>query len=205
MNDESTPTRRRLWAPERRRQLLDVAAQILRERGVDGIRLGDLAVAAGVTKPVVYRHFPNRQALIIELVKDYGEYLGNRFDEAFQPNRTSQTPLLDYIQVAFEVESERGHDLRRLLSSLGTDPEIEAVRREVYARVVLAPTEVIKTVTGLPEDDSRAVAAMCLSAGEAAVERWLAGELDRDRAIELTRRSVIAMVRELAKDWTGTS
>jgi len=60
--------RTRLSAPERRRDLLRVAGGLMATRGVDGVQLAAVAVAAGVTRPVVYRFFANRRVLIIAVL-----------------------------------------------------------------------------------------------------------------------------------------
>lgn len=60
---------RRLAKPERRRQLLDTALQVIREEGADRLTLGYLAVRAEVSKPVVYEHFGTRSGLLIALYK----------------------------------------------------------------------------------------------------------------------------------------
>src|SRR5262245_17145899 len=71
--------RRRLSAPERRRALLCVAGELMSSRGVDGVHLGAVAAAAGVTRPVVYRFFANRRALIIAVLEDFAADLTERF------------------------------------------------------------------------------------------------------------------------------
>ena len=53
----------RLAPDERRRQLLDVACVEFADRGFYATAMDDLAVAAGVTKPVFYQHFPSKRAL----------------------------------------------------------------------------------------------------------------------------------------------
>ena len=52
-SDDQTRSRKRLSRDERRRQLLDVAWQLVRDEGTDALSLGRLAEQAGVTKPVV--------------------------------------------------------------------------------------------------------------------------------------------------------
>jgi AcrR family transcriptional regulator len=54
---------------EQRRQLLDVAWQLVREEGTEGLSLGRLAEQAGVTKPVVYDHFETRTGLLVALYR----------------------------------------------------------------------------------------------------------------------------------------
>jgi AcrR family transcriptional regulator len=48
---------------ERRTQLLDAAVDVIRERG-PGVTMEQLAKAGGVTKPILYRHFGDREGLI---------------------------------------------------------------------------------------------------------------------------------------------
>ena len=59
----STPPPSRLNAEDRKQSLIDAAAQILVTAGVDAVRMPEVAEAAGVTRPIVYRHFENRHAL----------------------------------------------------------------------------------------------------------------------------------------------
>jgi AcrR family transcriptional regulator len=48
---------------ERRSQLLDAAVRVIRELG-PGVTMEQLAKAGGVTKPILYRHFGDRDGLI---------------------------------------------------------------------------------------------------------------------------------------------
>jgi len=65
----------RLPAEQRRRQLLDVACGVFAERGFHATSMDDVAAAAGVTKPVLYQHFPSKRALFVELLDDVGHQL----------------------------------------------------------------------------------------------------------------------------------
>ena len=60
---------RRRLAPEQRRALIvEAAGRLFGEHGYDGTRLDDVARAAGVTKPVLYRHFADKTALYLALL-----------------------------------------------------------------------------------------------------------------------------------------
>ncbi|MGZ8177475.1 TetR/AcrR family transcriptional regulator [Williamsia sp. SKLECPSW1] len=54
--------------PDRRRALLDAAAALFAERGYARVSVADVARAAGVTAPGVYRHFADKQTLLAETV-----------------------------------------------------------------------------------------------------------------------------------------
>jgi TetR/AcrR family transcriptional regulator len=60
----------RLAAPDRRRQLLEAALDLFSRKGFQGATTKEIAAAAGVTEAIVFRHFPNKQALY-NAVLDY--------------------------------------------------------------------------------------------------------------------------------------
>lgn len=53
---------------ERRGRLLAEAARLIADRGYPRVRLEDLGAAAGVSGPAVYRHFPSKEAVLVELL-----------------------------------------------------------------------------------------------------------------------------------------
>ena len=65
----------RLPAEQRRRQLLDVSCEVFAASGFHATAMDDIARAAGVTKPVLYQHFPSKRALMTELLEDVGRQL----------------------------------------------------------------------------------------------------------------------------------
>src|SRR3984957_15338343 len=68
-NDE-TPAPNPLSEAKRRRrqQLLAAAVGLWPEGGFRGVRLEDIGAAAGVRGPAIYRHFPNKESLLVELL-----------------------------------------------------------------------------------------------------------------------------------------
>ncbi|HET8950596.1 MAG TPA: helix-turn-helix domain-containing protein, partial [Solirubrobacteraceae bacterium] len=69
---------RRRLAPEQRRALIvEAAGRLFGEHGYDGTRLDDVARAAGVTKPVLYRHFADKTALYLALLERHRADLGS--------------------------------------------------------------------------------------------------------------------------------
>lgn len=53
---------------DRRSQLLAAAERLIAERGYLSVRLEDIGAAAGVSGPAIYRHFPNKEAMLVELL-----------------------------------------------------------------------------------------------------------------------------------------
>ena len=61
-------SRREQQKSDRRAALLQAAGQLFAERGFLAVRIEDIGAAAGVSGPAVYRHFPNKEALLVELL-----------------------------------------------------------------------------------------------------------------------------------------
>ncbi|MGU3436180.1 TetR/AcrR family transcriptional regulator [Actinomycetes bacterium M1A6_2h] len=68
-------TRRSQLKADRRGQLLAAAAHLVAERGFHGVRLEDLGAAVGISGPAVYRHFSNKEAVLVELLVGISEHL----------------------------------------------------------------------------------------------------------------------------------
>lgn len=82
---------------DRRAALLAAAARLFAERGFDGVTLGDIGEAAGVSGPAVYRHVAGKQALLGAILVDVSERLlegGRRVAESSVAS-TNADPLPD--------------------------------------------------------------------------------------------------------------
>src|SRR6478736_5615993 len=66
----STPatTPRSRAKSDRRGQLIAAAERLVAERGYLAVRLEDIGAAVGVSGPAIYRHFPNKESLLVELL-----------------------------------------------------------------------------------------------------------------------------------------
>lgn len=73
--EHPAPTARDRAKAERRTALLAAAARLFAGRGFDGVTLGDIGEAAGVSGPAVYRHVAGKQALLGAILVDVSERL----------------------------------------------------------------------------------------------------------------------------------
>ncbi|CAL9434605.1 TetR/AcrR family transcriptional regulator [Streptomyces sp. enrichment culture] len=77
-----TPAYRRLSVEERRSQLLEAALSLFAHRAPEDVSLDDVAEAAGVSRPLVYRYFPGgKQQLYEAALKSAADELRDCFDE----------------------------------------------------------------------------------------------------------------------------
>ncbi|HVW86443.1 MAG TPA: helix-turn-helix domain-containing protein, partial [Bryobacteraceae bacterium] len=52
-------------------KVLAAAIRLIAERGIEGTSMDAIASASGVSKATVYKHWANKEALLIEVVKSF--------------------------------------------------------------------------------------------------------------------------------------
>ena len=72
---DARPRSNRLPRNERRRQLLDAALEVFVSQGYHAAAMDEIAERAGVSKPVLYQHFPGKLDLYLALLDDSAEQL----------------------------------------------------------------------------------------------------------------------------------
>ncbi|GAA4667150.1 MULTISPECIES: TetR/AcrR family transcriptional regulator [Amycolatopsis] len=98
----TTPRSRR--AADRRHQLAACAAELFRARGYHGVGINDIAAAAGVTGPALYRHFADKQAVLayvlLSAVRDMETETTRALSTLGKPDAEQVDRLLDGIAAA---------------------------------------------------------------------------------------------------------
>jgi len=124
----------RLPAAQRKAQLLDTAASLFAERGYSGATTAELAKAAGVTEPIIYRHFASKKDLFVALI----DRTGDRTIELWEGELASaKTPAerLQRLIGANPMVSERGRGVYRVIVQAMTEIEdddiMAAIRRHI--------------------------------------------------------------------------
>jgi len=125
--------RRRLPVAERRELLVEVAGRLFGERGYEGTRLDDVAAAAGVTKPVLYRHFESKRGLYLALLARHRDDLPS-FAAAMPAEGSQRERLRAVLEVWLGYVETHSYSWRMLFRDTGGGAEVHAFRREVHDR-----------------------------------------------------------------------
>ena len=157
---ELTATRRSKAKSDRRSQLIAAAERLVAERGYLAVRLEDIGAAAGVSGPAIYRHFPNKEALLVELLVGISTRLlagatdvVTRADDA----RSALDGLVDFHLDFALGESDLIRIQDRDLPSL--PPGAKRQVRKAQRQYVEIWVDVLRQLnTSLREDDARLMA-----------------------------------------------
>ncbi|HET9773282.1 MAG TPA: TetR/AcrR family transcriptional regulator, partial [Acidimicrobiia bacterium] len=93
---------------ERERQILDIAAELFRERGYQGMRMDDLAAAVNLNKGTLYHYFPSKAELLYRIYLD----TSSEFIEAIRqhPADAPADELLTLVVKDIAAAMERRRD-----------------------------------------------------------------------------------------------
>lgn len=102
------PRARTRWAPEKRReQLLRVAERVFAEQGYQGTSVNDVAVAAGVTRTLVYKYFKDTDELYLACVRAARAELEDRFATAALAQQDPGDQLRAGVTAYYEFVQDR--------------------------------------------------------------------------------------------------
>lgn len=141
----------RLPAEQRRRQLLDVACVEFAARGFHATSMDDIAAAAGVTKPVLYQHFPSKRALFVELLGDVGHQLLQELVAATGAAHTGRERVEEGFAAYFRFVTGNEAAFRVLFgASARNDPEFAEIVERVLDESAEAVSHLIE-ISGTSE------------------------------------------------------
>lgn len=110
----------RLPASQRREQLLDKAAELFAKFGYARATTAQLAKAAGVTEPIIYRHFDSKRDLFVALIERTGRETIARWEKQL---------------------AETADPAERLRRLVGDNPMVAEPHRQAYRVVLQAISE----------------------------------------------------------------
>jgi AcrR family transcriptional regulator len=192
----STP-KRRISATARRALLFDAALKEFSTHGYEGASLGRIAAEAGVTRTVLYDHFPSKRALFGALLESKHDQLLSHLQDAMVSGAPSAHRIRAMLE-AFLAYAEREPEAWRLLypDHAPVDPEVAADHRRLHRQAsrllgsMLAPDA---RRAGLDPATSvaRAIFALQQSALEGLVRWWYAHpRVKREEVLEAAMKAL---------------
>ncbi len=184
----SEPRNARMPRSARRAQLLKSALDVFVAQGYHAAAMDDIADRAGVSKPVLYQHFPGKLDLYLALLDNAcGEIVG-AVREALVSTTVNKERVTATTEAFYRYVADPCGAFRLVFESdLTSEP---AVRERVYQVTLLcadAIAEVIADDTGFPAETSRLLAVALVGMSQVSARFWLntEGPLEQNQAVEL--------------------
>jgi AcrR family transcriptional regulator len=178
----------RLPRGARRQQLLGAAQEVFVAQGFHAAAMDDIADRAGVSKPVLYQHFPGKRELYLALLEQQVDELTDRVRQAMAGTDDNRTRVDGAVGAYFDFIDADGEAFRLVFESdLRNDPEVRRLADRGARSCIEAIAEVIAVDTGADPERALLLSAGLTGLAESSARWWLArkGTVSRDEAVSL--------------------
>ncbi len=186
--DQMRPRGGRLPRQARRAQLLDSALEVFVAQGYHSAAMDDIAERAGVSKPVLYQHFPGKLDLYLALLEQSSDRIIDATKVALASTTDNKLRVIATMQVFYDYVANAQGAFRLVFESdLTNEPAVRAQVDRVTSVCADEITHVISEDTGLSAEASRLLAVSLVGMAQVSARYWLAegGEIDQSDAAQL--------------------
>jgi AcrR family transcriptional regulator len=157
-------TRRRMRAPERRAQLLDVARKVFGASGFHAVSMETVAKEAGVTKPILYDHFPSKKELYLALLDADLAMLRDEVRKALLAPTGNRQRIRASFQAYFDFVDEHAEGFRLLMQeTVGAEKEFRQRVADVRDRILAEVADlIVRESRGLLDREHAEIVALAL-------------------------------------------
>ena len=188
----------RLPRGARRLQLLRAAQDVFVAQGFHAAAMDDIADRAGVSKPVLYQHFPGKRELYLALLEEQVSELADRVAEAMAATDNNRARVDAAVGAYFDFVGADGEAFRLVFESdLRNEPAVRERIAGVSRLCMQAVADTIAADTGLPQAQVELLAATVTGTSEVAARWWL----ESGRA--LPKAEAVRLIEGLV--WRGIS
>jgi AcrR family transcriptional regulator len=178
----------RLPRTARRAQLLAAAQDVFAANGYHAAAMDEIAERAGVSKPVLYQHFPGKLELYMALLDTHVDELVRRVTDAMACTTDNKQRVWAAVAAYFDFVDGETQAFRLVFESdLRGEPAVQdAVERATEASV-RAITATITADAGLDDVRARLLAVGLAGVSQVAARGWLADQrpIPKDEAVAL--------------------
>ena len=171
----------RLPRSARRRQLLAAAQEVFVANGYHAAAMDDIAERAGVSKPVLYQHFPGKLDLYLALVDEHAEALTVAIRDALARTADNRQRVHGVLSAYFEfvdgtARSAPGAFRLVFETDLGNEPSVRERVERSTREIMQAVADTVAGDTGLDRARAELLAMTLTGAAQVAARWWLDNE-----------------------------
>ena len=185
------PASTRLPRPARRRQLLGAARDVFVAQGYHAAAMDEIAERAGVSKPVLYQHFPGKLDLYLALLDESVAELVGAVSAALASTTDNRERVPATFRAFFDYVSGAGQAFRLVFESdLSNEPAVRARLDRALFECAEMISEFIREDTGVSNEEADLLGMALVGMAQVSARYWLSGEggIDKDLAEELLAR-----------------
>jgi AcrR family transcriptional regulator len=188
---QARPAGPRLPRPARRRQLLGAAQEIFVAQGYHAAAMDDIADRAGVSKPVLYQHFPGKLELYLALLDESAEELVAIVREALSSTTDNKQRVPATFRAFFDYVGTSGEAFRLVFESdLSNEPAVRARLERAMRECAEMVSQFIREDAGVGDAEARLLGMALVGMAQVSSRYWLStdGAIGKDAAEDLLSR-----------------
>src|SRR5216684_8702224 len=188
---DTRPRSNRLPRHERRRQLLDAALEMFVSQGYHAAAMDEIAERAGVSKPVLYQHFPGKLELYLALLDESVEALTDTVRAALESTTDNKQRVTATFTAFFDFVGSTGQAFRLVFESDLRNERAVRERLDSTMRVCAEMvSEIIREDAGVGDDEAHLLGIGLVGMAHVSATYWLGtkGMIPKDAAEELMAR-----------------
>jgi AcrR family transcriptional regulator len=162
---------RRLDSDSRRDMLLDIAAEIALTDGPDAVSMEAVAEKAGVSRPLVYKHYASRDELLGAVYRRSARSLHRQLAAEVEAASSVEGMFRALVHGALSVAGERGHVFAVLRTGAWTR-DVRREQRERDGRTSEAFTARVVAELGADPHRARPVVSLLLGTVDVVLSQW---------------------------------
>ena len=177
----------RLPRDERRAQLLTAALEIFSTAGYHAAGMDEIAEQAGITKPVLYQHFPSKLDLYLAVLDLHIDSLVYEVQKAIASKKENVDRVHATTEAYFRFIDSESEAFRLLFESDAlTEPQVQERLNRMTYECARAVSAVIAVDTGLPEESAMMLGVGLIGTAQVTARYWLNrdGRLPLEKAAE---------------------
>ena len=181
----------RLPRQARRRQLLGAAQEVFVAQGYHAAAMDEIAERAGVSKPVLYQHFPGKLELYLALLDESVEALTDTVRAALASTTDNKQRVSATFTAFFDFVGSTGQAFRLVFESDLRNERAVRERLDTTMRVCAAMvSEIIREDAGVGDDEAHLLGIGLVGMAQVSATYWLGtkGTIPKDAAEELMAR-----------------
>ena len=172
--EHQRPRGGRLPRKQRRAQLLESALEVFVAQGYHAAAMDDIAERAGVSKPVLYQHFPGKLELYLALLDASCDDIIDNCRAALESTHDNKQRVEATMDVFFTyVAGDSGAFRLVFESDLTNEPAVREMVDRVTNQCADMIAQVIREDTGLPDEASRLLAVSLVGMAQVSARFWL--------------------------------
>jgi AcrR family transcriptional regulator len=188
---DTRPHSNRLPRHERRRQLLDAAREVFVSQGYHAAAMDEIAERAGVSKPVLYQHFPGKLELYLALLDESVDALVETVRGALGSTADNRQRVAATFSAYFEYVAGEGQAFRLVFESdLGNEAAVRARLERGQQECAELISQVVSQDAGLDEDEAHLLSVGMVGLAQVTARYWLSTQdhIPREAAEQLVAR-----------------